>query len=97
MNSAKIEPTAASVAAVFMPAKMYGTENGKRTLKNSLVRRVVVVLTSSVISGWTLVTPAIVLTRIGKNVIRATIVTIEVMPKPSQMMIRGASATLGTE
>ena len=80
---------------MFNPAKITGSALGNITIRNVCHRVARSDRISSIRSGSVDLRPLITLTSTGKKATVAAITTLDVMPKPNQMMNNGAIATFG--
>ena len=95
----ELDPTMApmtdSTAATSNPTKIYGSAWGNRTMRNVCQRVAVNATMSSIWSSGADLNPTIVLASNGKNAIVAVMMIFDESPKPNQITIIGATATLG--
>src|SRR6476646_9182756 len=95
--SATIEPTKATVIAIFNDAKKYGIALGRPTFIITWRRVAPSALRTSRNSGSTVAIPVATLTRMGKNESKKAVITAGTVPIPNHMTSTGITATFGTE
>ena len=95
--SETIEPTKATVIAIFSDAKKYGMARGRPTFMMTCRFDAPSARSTSRSSGSTVAIPVATLTRIGKNASRNAVMIAGTVPIPNQMTRIGITATFGTE
>src|SRR5215218_11410266 len=95
--SAMMEPTNATVMAIFRDAKKYGIERGSPTLRMMSRFFAPSARSTSRNSGSTVAMPVATFTRIGKKEIRNALMIAGTVPMPNQITSTGTTATLGIE
>ncbi len=94
-NSATMAPINDRIMATSSPAMMKGSAFGRRSIQKicasfAASERIKLTRSSSAERS-----PTMVFTISGKNAVSAACMTFEVKPRPNQIRISGASATLG--
>src|SRR6516164_1440703 len=96
MNSPITTPTTAIVIATLKPLKIAGNANGKRTNTKHRHSDAVNERHNFNAAGSAAANPTAAAMTTGKKLMKAAKATRDVLPNPSQITNRGASATFGT-
>ena len=96
-NSATMAPIRAKIIAMSSPAMTKGSALGSRSIQKICVSLAASERMRLTRSSSAERSPTMVLTSSGKNATSAALMTLEVRPRPNQMTMSGASATLGSD